>query len=102
MTLKGVCNFVKPFYMTFFKEHKCLKILILHLSKDIENVVIWLKSNDIDKISSKTSKILGLFFKLKHIFPIYAFIKLYYALFYSNVTYGIIAWGGATISNIDK
>ena len=30
---------------TFFKEHECLKTLILHLSKDLENIVIWLKSN---------------------------------------------------------
>ena len=110
---------------TLFKEHECLKTLILHLSKDLENVVTWLKlnhltlnidktkflifthkelpsginlrindkilpishsveflgiiidykfCNHIDKISLKSSKILGLFFKFKHIFPTHAFI----------------------------
>ena len=49
MILKSVCNLIMPFFLLmtrhFFKEHECLKTLILHLSKDLENVVTWLKSN---------------------------------------------------------
>ena len=46
-------------------------------------------------ITSKISKVVGLFYKLKHKFPLEVIHKLYYSLVYPHLSYCILAWGGA-------
>ena len=46
-------------------------------------------------ITTKVSKIVGLFFKLKLSFPLDVIHKLYYSLIYPHLNYCILAWGSA-------
>lgn len=50
----------------------------------------------VSNITKKTRYIIYLFYKLKSILSSKQLMTLYYSLFWSIVTYGIIAWGGAT------
>ena len=46
-------------------------------------------------ITSKVSKIVGLFYNLKKQFPLDVIHKLYYSLVYPHLNYCILAWGSA-------
>ena len=49
----------------------------------------------IKHVYNKTSKLTGLFYKLKQFFPLYILKNLYYTLLYPYLTYCILAWGCA-------
>ena len=49
----------------------------------------------INTIKGKVSKLVGLLFKLKTVFPLEVLNKLYYSLIYPHLTYCILAWGSA-------
>ena len=53
-------------------------------------------------IFNKVSKFQGLFYRLSDFLPLSALLKIYFGLFYSNITYGILAWGCAANSVVDK
>ena len=44
----------------------------------------------------------GLLFKLSYIIPTISLRHLYYALFYSRMTYGIAVWGGGNLTNASR
>ena len=46
-------------------------------------------------VTSKISKIVGLFYNLKNKFPLTVIHKLYYSLVYPHLNYCILAWGCA-------
>ena len=48
------------------------------------------------------SKVKGIFYRLSNFIPSVIVRKIYYALFYSRMTYGISVWGGGNITNISK
>ena len=58
--------------------------------------------NHIEHVTKKVSKLCGLFFKLKHMFPSYILIKLYYSLIYPYLTYCIHAWGSASPTQLQS
>lgn len=47
----------------------------------------------INTVKGKVSKIVGLFFQLKKVFPLAILNKLYYSLIYPHLNYCILAWG---------
>ena len=49
----------------------------------------------ISAITVKVSKVVGLFYRLKNLFPLDVIYKLYYSLVYPHLNYCILAWGSA-------
>ena len=52
-------------------------------------------------VISKVSKLQGVFYKISHYLPFNVLLKLYYALFFSNITYCIAIWGSASKSLLE-
>ena len=46
----------------------------------------------IEYLESKLFQAVGIISKLKHFFPSSVLLKLYYALFHSNILYGLLIW----------
>ena len=46
----------------------------------------------ITHLESKLSRAVGILLKLKYFLPLPLFLKLYYALFHSNLLYGLLIW----------
>ena len=53
-------------------------------------------------LTKQLSKVKGLLFKLSSYIPPDVLRKIYYALFYSRISYGIQVWGGSNKTNVDK
>ena len=49
----------------------------------------------INTVKGKVSKLVGLLFQLKKVFPLEVLNKLYYSLIYPHLNYCILAWGSA-------
>ena len=56
----------------------------------------------IEVIESKLSRSLAIMFKLKPVLPQNALLKLYYAMVYPCLIYGLVAWGSTFPSYIEK
>ena len=56
----------------------------------------------IQGVCNKVSKIQGIFYKLNSYLPHNILVKLYFALFISNITYCITAWENASMSLTEK
>ena len=55
----------------------------------------------INQLSVKLSRVNGIVSKLRHNAPLDVCLQIYYALFYSDLSYGCGIWGLTTKSNID-
>ena len=53
-------------------------------------------------LARKLSGVKGILRRLSCVVPLFIIRKLYYALFYSRMTYGIAVWGGGNITNVSK
>ena len=53
-------------------------------------------------LAKQLSRIRGLLFKLSYLIPTVSLRHLYYALFYSCMTYGIAVWGGGNVTNASR
>ena len=47
----------------------------------------------IDMVSNKISKVSGILYRLKHVFPEYVLFTLYNYLIVSYINYGLLLWG---------
>ena len=47
----------------------------------------------IDMVSNKISKVIGIFYRLKHAFPEFVLFTLYNSLIVSYINYGLLLWG---------
>ena len=47
----------------------------------------------IDMVSNKISKVIGILYRLKHVFPEYVLFTLYNSLIVSYINYGLLLWG---------
>ena len=47
----------------------------------------------IDMVSNKISKVIGILYRLKHVFPEYVLFTLYNSLIVSYIDYGLLLWG---------
>ena len=53
-------------------------------------------------LSKQLSRVKGILFRMSYFIPSEIVRKLYYALFYSRLTYGLAVWGGGGITNVGK
>ena len=44
-------------------------------------------------VSNKISKVIGILYRLKHVFPEYVLYTLYNSLIVSYINYGLLLWG---------
>ena len=76
------------------------KEYVKYLGILIDRHLSW--KHQIDYISTKISKSVGLFAKLRHFVPQTTLITLYCSLIYPYLNYGVCAWGQASISLLNK
>ena len=73
---------------------------IKYLGLILDNKLSW--KDHITELSKKLSRAVGLLYKIRHMCPSSALRSLYYSLFNSHLAYGLVLWGNANRSNIDK
>ena len=56
----------------------------------------------INSLSCNLSRIVGILFKINNFIPFHSLISLYYSLIYSQLSYGIEVWCGASRGNLDR
>ena len=106
-------NVLKTSYMVFTKNtipnDKKIQIRGVDLTKvsNIKFLGIYIDDKlnfnaHVNQLSNKLSRAVGLMKRMSQILPDQAMLNLYYSLFYSHLTYGIIAWGKSSIRNSKK
>ena len=70
------------------------------LGVTIDKNLTW--KNQLDKISKKLSKTIGIMNRLKRFLPQKILITLYNSLCLPHLTYGSLAWGASNINNLIK
>ena len=73
---------------------------IKYLGIIIDNKLNW--KGHIAELSKKLSRAVGLIYKIKHMCPTAVLRSLYFSLFHSHLSYGLVLWGTANQSYIDK
>ena len=63
---------------------------------------IWISKIILKTISSKISKNVGIFHRLKNMLPLKSKISLYYSLIYPYILYANLAWGGTYATNLNS
>ena len=76
------------------------KEYVKYLGILIDRHLSW--KHQIDYISPKINKSVGLFAKLRHIVPQTTLITLYWSLIHPYLNYGVCAWGQVSISLLNK
>ena len=71
------------------KREYCIK----YLGIQIDSHLSWKKQ--VEFIAKKIRRSIGILYKVRHFVDISILVKLYYALIYPFLTYGIIIWGNA-------
>ncbi|XP_075736614.1 uncharacterized protein LOC142776588 [Rhipicephalus microplus] len=56
----------------------------------------------VNNLSTTLSRIIGITSRNRYIFPTKTKLTLYYAFFYSHISYCLLVWGNTTVSNIIK
>lgn len=105
----GKTNFVifranKPLYhnVTLIMNRKALeqKSHIKYLGVLMDEHLTW--NPQIANVSKKISRGVGILSKLKHCMGIELLKTIYYCLVYSHLSYGVQAWGSASLNDLDK
>ena len=78
------------------EQKDCIKYLGVIIDENLS----W--KNHIASVASKISKTIGLISKLRHFLPYRVLINIYQSLINPYLTYGLIAWGNASKTNINK
>ena len=73
---------------------------IKYLGLILDNKLNW--KGHIVELSKKLSRAVGLLYKVRHLCPTPVLRSLYYSLFHSHLSYGLVLWGNANQSYIDK
>ena len=73
---------------------------VKYLGMYIDKYLCW--NSHIQKLSNILSRTNGILSKLRHNVPLETCIQVYYALFYSHLTYGCGIWGLTSEENIKK
>ena len=66
----------------------------------LDSILSW--KTHIAELSKKLSRVIGLFYKIRHYAPLETLMLLYHGLFGSLLSYGIIVWGLTYPSLIEK
>ena len=73
---------------------------IKYLGIIIDNKLNW--KGHIAELSKKLSRAVGLIYKIRHMCPTAVLRSLYFSLFHSHLSYGLVLWGTTNQSYIDK
>ena len=73
---------------------------VRYLGVIIDNNLSW--KNHIDHVAIKISRTIGLICKLRHFLPRHILLTIYRSLVTPYLTYGLIAWGQACKSHLEK
>ena len=73
---------------------------VRYLGVIIDNNLSW--ENHIDHVAIKISRTIGLICKLRHFLPRHILLTIYRSLVTPYLTYGLIAWGQACKSHLEK
>jgi hypothetical protein len=87
------CDQNKNVYLEYKEYAKFLGILI-------DSNLSW--KHHIDHIANKISKVVGIIAKLRHFVPLNTLLSIYNSLILPYLTYGLIAWGQACKSHLNK
>ena len=86
-TGSNICNSIHlKIHDTIIEQIDCFKFLGIFIDKNLNF------KNHIVNLNSRLSRTLGIFKRLRYL-PLDVLKTLYYALFYSKITYGIVIWG---------
>ena len=66
----------------------------------IDNKLNW--KGHIAELTKKLSRAVGLIYKIRHMCPTAVLRSLYFSLFHSHLSYGLVLWDTANQSYIDK
>ena len=73
---------------------------IKYLGMILDNNLNW--KAHLTELSKKLSRAVGLIYKVRHLCPTSVLRSLYYSLFHSHMSYGLILWSNAKQCYIDK
>lgn len=59
-------------------------------------------STHINRLKTELSRVIGIIYKMQNVIPTWLKMTLYYSLFYSKISYGILVWSMTTASNYNK
>ena len=59
-------------------------------------------SDHVSQLVKQLSKIKGVLLKLSHVVPSFVIRNIYYALFYSRISYNITVWGNGNVTGVDR
>ena len=76
------------------------KEFVKYLGIFIDQNLTW--KHHIDHVALKISRYVGLLSKLRHPFPTHTLITIYRSLISPHLTYGLLAWGQACKSHLEK
>ena len=76
------------------------KISVRYLGVIIDNNLSW--KHHIDHVAIKISQTVGLICKLRHFLPRHTLLTIYRSLVTPYLTYGLMAWGQAYKSHLEK
>ena len=76
------------------------KDYVKYLGVLIDSNLIW--KYHISHVASKISKSVGIIYKLRHFVPFSTLLNIYNSLISPYLTYGLVAWGQAAKSHIEK
>ena len=76
------------------------KDVIKYLGLLIDENLSW--KNHINNIANKISKIIGIIAKLRHYIPSHATLNIYRSLILPHLTYGLVAWGSASKTCLNR
>lgn len=71
-----------------------------YLGVIIDNKLNW--NQQLQSITKKASSMAGIFKKISHSIPPILYKSIFYSLFHSNVTYGLIVWASTTDTKLKK
>ena len=77
-----------------------MKNSVKYLGLMIDSSLSW--KSHIDYISLKSSRIIGIFARIRHFIPKYILEKIYYGLMHPYLSYGITVWGQACKSDLNR
>jgi len=87
-----------------FNSQNCISLAnkdyVKYLGLLLDSTLSW--KHHINYISSKISKSVGLLAKLRHYIPRETLFSLYWALVHPYLNYGLVAWGQASKSSLNK
>ena len=73
---------------------------IKYLSLILDNKLDW--KSHISELSKKLSRALGLLYKIRDLCPLSVLRSLYFSIFNSHLSYGLVVWGNASKLYINK